>query len=120
MLGYKCKGKVTQVRRDATTLRLVTRMLWQASLRHRVLGSAGLLDVAGIRHGVHWHARHVGWGHAVVLLHGLSRRLRRELMVGRVLGRVDLVRVVDAVLVAAGRLWRVQACLRKRGQQGDD
>lgn len=52
----------------------------------------------------------------MILLHRLSLRLRRELMVGRVLGRVDLVRVVDAVLVAAGRLWRVQARLgRRRG-----
>lgn len=113
MLGYKCKGKVTRVRRDAITLRLVTGMLWQASLRHRVLGSASLLDVARVRHGVHWHTRHVGRRHAVVLLHGLSRGLRCELMVGGVLGRVDLVRVVDAVLVSARRLWRVQACLSR-------
>lgn len=91
-------------------------MLWQASLRHRVLWSTRLLDVAGIGHGIDRHTRHVGRRHAVVLLHGLSLRLRRELMVGSVLGRVDLVRVVHAVLVAARRLWRVQTCLRGRGQ----
>jgi hypothetical protein len=37
--------------------------------------------------------------------------LRRELVVGRVFGRVDLVRVVDTVLVSACRLWRVEASL---------
>jgi len=49
----------------------------------------------------------------MVLLHRLPLGLRREMLVGCVLGRVDLIRIIDAVLVSAGRLWRVQACLDK-------
>lgn len=87
-------------------------MLGHASLRwHRVL-RASLLDVALVRHcllGIHRNVghvalRHVGRGQA-------GSRGLRDVCVGRLLGRVDLVGVVDAVLVAGCRLGCVQAGL---------
>jgi hypothetical protein len=37
--------------------------------------------------------------------------LGRQMRVGRLFGRVDRVRVVDAILGAGGRLGRIQTCL---------
>lgn len=81
--------------------------------RHGVLRSP-LLNVILVRQrllGIHRHIRHVGGGHVRVLGHARPVGLGREVLVWRLFGRIDLVRIVDTVLVPLTWLRRVQAGL---------
>lgn len=71
-----------------------------------------MLHVTLIRHGllrVHGYVRYVVRRH--MRRHSRSARLRGQVRIGRLLRRFDLVGIVDAILVALGRLRRVQASL---------
>lgn len=61
--------------------------------------------------GINRHVGHVVIGHMRILGHARSVALRREVLVGRFFGRLDLVTTVDAVLVAWGWFGSIQACL---------
>ncbi len=83
-------------------------VLLQACLRH-VLPLPLHIPVGKLR-GINGHPGHVIGRHMVRRKAG-SALLRGEMSVRLLLRRVDCVRVVDAVLVAGGRFWCVQAGL---------
>jgi hypothetical protein len=62
--------------------------------------------------GIQRHVWHVGTGHVGVLWHAGTAALRREMLVGRLVGAVDLVASLD-VLVARSGLGRVKAGLNQ-------
>ena len=76
------------------------------SLLHVALICQGLL-------GIHRHVGHVVSGHMRVLGDARSASLRREMLRSRLLGRVDLIAAVDAVLVARGGLRCVKTRLQR-------
>lgn len=89
-------------------------MLGETRRRHRVATTPLLLlniALVGERlrrvHATDGHA--VVGGHVRVMGHALA--LGRELLLRRLFGRVDLVRVVDAVLTTLRGFGSVQACL---------
>lgn len=92
----------------------MTSVLLQTGLRH-VLAAALLAHVVLISHraGVHPANGHVVGRHGVRLRHSRSSLLRRKMAAGRLLGGVDGISVVDTILSAARRLWRVQAGLQQ-------
>lgn len=91
-------------------------VLREAGRGHCVLGSTtSLLSLLSwvhviITQRIDGHTSHVVGGH-VVLRHALPGLLRREVGVGWLLRRFDLVRVVHAVLISGGGLRGVEACL---------
>lgn len=56
---------------------------------------------------VHGHVGHVVAGHVWVLRHPRSAALRRDVLTGRIFGRLDLVATVDAVFVSGRGLGSV-------------
>lgn len=91
-------GRHAGLRRDSGTVALIP--------LHVALVSQSLLRVHGhIWHVVSWHGR--------VLGHSRSIALRREMLVGRLFGRVDLITSVDTVLVA----WSGLRCVKTRLQK---
>lgn len=81
--------------------------------RHGVLApSLNVALVCKCRRRVDWaNIRHVTGGHVRVLRHWSTLLLLLHVAVGWLLGRFDLIGVIDTVLVALARLRRVQACL---------
>jgi len=90
---------------------VATRVAWHALLRHgilvRLLLLLLLLEIALVVQGGLWG--HVGLGHGVVVGRHSTWLAGRDLGVV-VLGRLNRV-IVDAICIAAGGLWGVEACL---------
>lgn len=61
--------------------------------------------------GVHGHTGHVARGHVWILGHAWSAGLRRDVLAGRLLRRLDLVAAINAVLIARRWFGCVQAGL---------
>ena len=90
---------------------------WHSRLRRYARAIALIpLYVALICQGllrVHGHIGHVVSRHVRVLGHARSVPLGRNMLVGRLFGRVDLISTIDAVLAALGGLGCVEARLEK-------
>jgi hypothetical protein len=114
--GYQ--AGVVAGRRSLRLETTFTLRLMRGVLRHSLLGRHGilratLLHVVLVCHGllgVHGDAGHVATGH-MRRGHARSAGLRGQVSTGGLLGRLDLVAIIDTVLVL-GRLRSIQAGLR--------